>query len=69
MSLRDWFAGQALSGFLANGSQRLVHEACKEEPDFLDMGPDRRAKVVNEQIARGCLALADAMLAARGEQP
>lgn len=68
MTLRDWFAGQALAGFLANGSQRLVNEACIEEPDFLDMGPAKRMRIVNEQVAAGCFGIADAMLAAR-KQP
>ena len=63
MSLRDWFAGQALAGFLSNGSQRLINEACKKEPAFLDKGPNARAAVVNELIASGCYELADAMLA------
>lgn len=64
-TLRDWFAGQALVGFLSDGSQRLINEACKDVPEFLDMGPVSRAAVVNEQIASGCYALADALLAAR----
>lgn len=69
MSLRDWFAGQAMAGFLADGGQRLVNEAYLDDPNFLDMEPAKRAHVVNEQIALGFYALADAMLASRLLRP
>ena len=65
MSLRDWFAGQALNGFLADSSQRRIREACEEVEQFKDMGPLERAAVVNKELAAGSYALADAMLAER----
>lgn len=66
MTLRDWFAGQALAGFLSDGSQRLVAAALAEDENF-HLIQDARAKasVVNVEIAEGCYALADAMLLAR----
>lgn len=67
MTLRDWFAGQALMGFLADGSQRHVNEALKQEPRFLDLGPSGRMSILNEQIASGCYGIADAMLAERSK--
>lgn len=69
MTLRDWFAGHALAGLLSDGSQRLINDACKDVPDFLDMGPVKRAEVVNSQLATGSYAIADAMLAERERQP
>jgi hypothetical protein len=65
MTLRDYFAGQALAGFLSNGAQRTLNEAHKQAPDFLGMGPTERAAVLNEQLAIGCYQIADAMLAYR----
>lgn len=67
MSLRDWFAGQALVGLLADSSQRRVAEACEEDRDFRRLIPVRKAETVNIQIAWGCYALADAMLAERAK--
>jgi hypothetical protein len=66
MSLRDWFAGQAMVGFLADGSQRLVAEAIENsgEGRLID-GPAALESVVTEQLARGFYAIADAMLAER----
>jgi hypothetical protein len=70
MSLRDWFAGQALAGFLADGSQRLVAEAIEESADRVFIQDTKAlAALANEAIARGVYALADAMLAAREEGP
>ena len=65
MRLRDWFAGQALNGFLADSSQRRIREACEVVEQFKDMGPLERAAVVNKELAAGSYALADAMLAER----
>ena len=66
MSLRDWFAGQALVGFLANGSQRLVAKAVEESEAGQNVADTvALAAIVNTQIAGGCFALADAMLAER----
>jgi hypothetical protein len=66
MTLRDWFAGQAMMGFLADGSQRLVAAAIEEDAP-LGMFQDATAKasVVNQQLAIGFYQLADAMLAER----
>jgi hypothetical protein len=69
MTLRDWFAGQALAGFLADGSQRLVARAIEEGPNrHLIQDPSARAAIVNEQIALGVYALADAMLRERDRE-
>ena len=66
MRLRDYFAAQALTGFLADGSQRLIAQALEEDPNrHLIQDATAKAAVVNEQLALGCYALADAMLAAR----
>ena len=65
-SLRDEFAGQALTGFLADGSQRLVAKAV-EEGEHGGNVADTVAlmAITNAQIASGCYALADAMLTER----
>lgn len=54
MSLRDWFAGMALQGSLANND--FTSAVAKAVPD---------AKKANESFAIGAYALADAMLKAR----
>ena len=57
MTLRDWFAGQALSGFLGT-------EACIEGTNYL-----RRAGENPEQcVAETAYRIADALLAARGDK-
>ena len=53
MSLRDWFAGQALAGILADS---------KEE-----RGPDETVDEFRQACAEGAYCFADAMLAARKE--
>lgn len=64
MSLRDYFAAAALTGFLADGSQRLVNEAVVASPEGkLIADTQALARIVNGEIAKGCYALADAMLA------
>lgn len=47
MTLRDWFAGQALVGFMANTNRPMT---------------------MAKDDAAWCFAIADAMLAARGDQ-
>lgn len=66
MTLRDWFAGQALAGFLADGSQRKIAASIEADLTWDDSADaETKAAIVNEQIAIGVYALADAMLAAR----
>lgn len=67
MTMRDYFAGQALQGFLADGSQRHINEAIKESREASGMVADSVAMtaIVNGLLAEGAYALADAMLAAR----
>ena len=67
MSLRDWFAGQALAGFLADGGHRGVDAACRDEPAFLGLGPRARMSVINLEVADASYRMADAMLAARAQ--
>lgn len=55
MTLRDWFAGQALSGWLASFGPDTAHPA--------DM---RGREQACANVARFSYVLADAMLAARG---
>jgi hypothetical protein len=50
MSLRDWFAGQALTGALANPN--------RYNPDTLPSG-----YVVMENLAKDMVAIADALIA------
>ena len=54
MSLRDWFAGQALAGLMANGNMPFA-------PDYAECEP--------EQIGCAAFDIADAMLAARATPP
>ena len=56
MSLRDWFAGQALTGIKAN--DELCH-ICSDVPSMTQA----------EAVARMAYADADAMLAAREDKP
>lgn len=58
MSLRDWFAGQALAGSLASdGVQSVIGEAAK-----------RRDTAVDATWAANAYQLADAMLAERAKK-
>ena len=50
MTIRDWFAGQALAGLMANGNIPFA-------PDYAECEP--------EQIGRAAFDIADAMLLAR----
>lgn len=66
MSRRDWFAGQALVGFLASeaGAKTM---ACVEEGERVIGGPpltsSEKSELVRGHIARGCFEMADSMLA------
>jgi hypothetical protein len=53
MSLRDWFAGMALQGFIANGS---LDEICNQF---------ETADVVEQKLSEFCFNLADAMIEER----
>lgn len=53
MSLRDYFAGQALAAKMAPG---LI--------GYEDHAPEHRSELIR-RLARDCFAVADAMLAAR----
>lgn len=58
MSKRDWFAGQALAGLLANPSGP-VQANCLNGWDLVNCTP--------EKVARLCGEMADAMLAERSK--
>ena len=67
-TLRDEFAMAALTGFLADSSQRLIAQAIEEDENrALIQDTQAKAAIVNEQLAAGCYALADAMLAERNK--
>lgn len=57
MALRDWFAGQALAGMLANGFR--PDEAMKRN------GPGARLDWGHDTYANAAFRMADHMLAAR----
>jgi hypothetical protein len=66
MSLRDWFAGQAVAGFIQDQQNlRILNEAVKKHNN--GVGIDE-AITLEGWIADGCYRLADAMLAAREKQ-
>jgi len=54
MTLRDWFAGQALVGFINQAPAQAVEDICS-------------GVRAGRPLAYGAYALADAMLIARGE--
>lgn len=56
MALRDWFAGQALAGLLA-GQWNVAENAVEPQPLSENAS----------SVASGAYAVADAMLAARGQ--
>jgi len=60
MSLRDWFAGQALSGYAGVPDERN----CPKDRD-----QKQWAQELAENDARYCYFLADAMLKAREAKP
>src|SRR3990167_5293821 len=64
-TLRQWYAGQALKGLLADGAQRLIAQAVEESAEGKAVADTQAlTMIVNGQLAEGCLALADAMIAA-----
>lgn len=64
--LRDLFAAAALTGFLSNGSQRLIADALEEGDGFASIQDAlAKASVVNHELAAGSYALADMMLHVR----
>lgn len=64
MSLRDYFAGQVLSGVYASNSQRLVASGIADEAaeQALAMSPRDVAHFTTERIAAMVYEMADAML-------
>lgn len=69
LSLRDYFAGQALTGVFASGSHRRVAEEIGRESQMQDMGLTATAlgKLSEARIAEMVYAVADAMLSARAQ--
>lgn len=62
MTLRDWFAGQALAAFL---SSETAQEQLQEAVVTMCGPDDDRREVINKILAKRSYWLADAMLAAR----
>lgn len=62
MTLRQWYAGQALAGFLASGGYLSLARS------FGGESAEKTDAVVNRSIAEGMFALADAMIA-EGSKP
>lgn len=60
MSLRDWFAGQAIQGILANGSPHVMAIGAKEAAEF---GETR----TEQTWSRWAYEIADAMLRERAK--
>ena len=60
MSLRDWFAGMALTGEIASSSTALACESTAK-------AAIRNQRTIEQQIAWNCYQMADAMIAARKE--
>jgi hypothetical protein len=58
MTLRDWFAGQALAGMMAN--QAMLNATLRKT---------QTGESVADWTAKGAYAVADAMLAERERQP
>ena len=78
MTLRDWFAGQALAGIIdrdtKHGEEELFtdcpEEAIRSENGDLEMSPRLHVSThadSYEVVAQAAFAIADAMLAARKE--
>lgn len=66
MTLRDYFAAQALIGFLADGSQRKIAFHVEKSADRALIQDDKaKTAIINQLIAEGVYLLADAMLAER----
>jgi hypothetical protein len=62
MSLRDWFAGQAMPALMTNACAVFVSAAKSDSPEALKLA---KAAYSESAIAAGAYALADAMLEAR----
>ena len=71
MTIRDWFAGQALAGFASSFRKtnrehdRMVH---RDEPAFDYTQPEVEEGLepgMAEHVARSCYELADSLIAAR----
>jgi hypothetical protein len=66
MTLRDWFAGQALAGLCANSE--LFKSFAGLRPEFLKhMSVDECDRFEHRVISMSAKSIADAMLAARKE--
>lgn len=65
MSIRDYFAAQAMQGAIAEGSLRNIATLIQDV--YPEMTSEDVAKASNAQLAKRCYAIADAMLAARTE--
>ncbi len=59
MTLRDWFAGQALPGYVMDFDQNATGII---DPDYKAPG---KTRTYGQEVAKRCYAFADAMLAAR----
>ena len=64
MSLRDWFAGQAMPALMTNANAVFVSAAKSDSPEALKLA---KAAYSETAIAAGAYALADAMLEARNK--
>jgi len=62
MSLRDWFAGQALAGLLANPSEPLMRCGGEEAKRLGET-------FTHQTYSRWAFEAADAMLARRAKEP
>lgn len=58
LTLRDYFAGQALAGLCANEFMSKAAEKCADQPGFF----------ANAQYAKCAVSLADALLAELGKE-
>ena len=68
MTLRDWFAGQALVAVIAAESHqaRLDANRCHEDQvAFLQWWKEGSSSDMNDDLALACWGIADAMIAAR----
>ena len=71
-NLRDWFAGMALQGSIEWNrlkSKESIHEDGYDQPQDQPCMPSYSEDSDCKEIAECCYAIADAMLAARKEQP
>ena len=71
-NLRDWFAGMALQGSIEWNrlkGKESIHEDGYDQPQDQPCMPSYWEDSDCKEIAECCYAIADAMLAARKEQP